>query len=469
MRYLLLTFFSFFILSRGIFAIPKSSVVGVPTNFDSINAIVTQSAINIRSTIKKTGVFNLVSIEQSRADLQLNEYLNELVQNDVDVIVLISVYQQGPITFGELKINTTENASFQLNTGVRVKSRINQNIPLLLQRELLSAIKEIPLYVEAKRINNTTVIDAGTYSGLEKGKTYSSSDNYQITMRTTGRFVSEVTENIPEKTYSINFSRNTSKLEDDIKQQITQNILRKHGAGNAYLKGQPADQRYLESLLVVNPLGNILLPGYAAYLSTSYMDLDSGVPSYESMGVAASLYLYQLLYIPVKNDFKVNFFPWIDDSNKSYHDLKTQQYLWATIPLTFTATYLDHLSLQYHHDSVLPPGIDNPAVTVLHSLIIPGGGLFYKGYRLQGWAYFGTEFALGMYAASHWGMDEGTYALYGLGVVKAAEIIHSIIIQPSYDFYTDEVYNTTDFKVSFYTLPDSFGDPVLYAGGSITF
>ncbi len=462
-------FFILFCIPGLAHALPRAVLVQMPTNYSSINAVAADSASKIKYVIENQGRIELQylpSVEGARTGAELQE---SAAQSGADMIIIVSVYQQGPVSYGELKITALNENLSEYNSGVRVKSEMLQNIPLLLQRELVVMTEKLPvIFSVTERTKGFSVIDAGSYSGLENGNMYTLQNGNIIEVVSTGRFHSIVKGKCSDTNNRIELYSDSDKLRKSIDEQITENIIRKYGAGYAYLKNTNPDRRYFESLFVVNPFGNIVIPGYGAYLSTYYMDFESPKPSYASMGACASLYLFELLYIPSVNGFNVNFFPWIQDPDKSDRDLLTQQYLWAMIPFTFTACYLDQLAVQYKHSSVLPPGLENPVSAGLHSLLIPGGGLFYKGYRTWGWAYFGTEFALGMYTAMNWKNDTGKYALYTLGAVKLGEIIHAVLIKPDYSFYTREKYNEADFRVTLYAAPENDGT-IVYAGAGTSF
>ncbi|MFW6365525.1 MAG: hypothetical protein ACOC2H_03500 [Spirochaetota bacterium] len=451
--------------SSLILAVPRAAVITEPTAFESINASATTTASGIVQLIRKTGRFTVERVSAGPEDRSVNDLMVRARQDGADIAVIISIYQQGPVSYGELKINAFDPELARFNRGVRVRSNLMQNIPVLLQREFVGFTADMPVLITPlERDGERTVIDAGTYSGLERGKTYSLTGGGAVTVHTAGRHSSVVTGQVPDDRSMIALYPDATSVEKQIDTALEENILRRYGAGYAYLKGDQPDRHYLESLLVINPLGNLFLPGYGAFLSTHYMGFENPVPSYGSMGACAALYLYELLYIPAKNGFRVNFFPWVQDPDKSDGDFRTQQFLWAMIPLTFSASYLDQLSLQYHHSSVLPPGAMDPYATALHSLVVPGGGFFYKGHRWIGWSYFAAQFGAGMYAVSHWGSDSGRYALYGLASLKAADIIHSVMIRPAYGFYSREKYDTTELRVSFNVVPEPSGSSVFYAG-----
>ena len=57
--------------------------------------------------------------------------------------------------------------------------------------------------------------------------------------------------------------------------------------------------------------------------------------------------------------------------------------------------FLDQLAHQFKTNNVLPPFFMNRNETALVlSLLIPGGGMFYKGHRLPGWGFYLSEMFL---------------------------------------------------------------------------
>jgi hypothetical protein len=149
--------------------------------------------------------------------------------------------------------------------------------------------------------------------------------------------------------------------------------------------------------------------------------------------------------------FQGNFYPWVRDSDKPARVQNLQIFLWSTIPLTFSAGYFDQLAYQFHRTEYLPPFFlyrDNMAAFL--SAVVPGGGLFYKGYRLPGWGYFFTEMSLAGYAVYNWDRgNRGRYALSAAGIIKLLEIVNAYLIPSSYRFFNLEVDRSTrDFELS---------------------
>ena len=143
---------------------------------------------------------------------------------------------------------------------------------------------------------------------------------------------------------------------------------------------------------------------------------------------------------------KCNFFPWNQDSDKPDGVRRLHVLLWATIPLNYSVAYLDQLASILDRTSHLPPFFyhrDCAAATL--SLFVPGGGLFYKGRRVEGWCYYLGEMALAGYGAHQWERgDRGRYAIAALGALKLVEIAHAFFAEASYRSFRREIDRETE-------------------------
>ncbi len=80
--------------------------------------------------------------------------------------------------------------------------------------------------------------------------------------------------------------------------------------------------------------------------------------------------------------FKINFFPWKEDSDKTEKMQNLQTFLWFSLPVTFSVAYMDQLAHQFAVTEHVPPFFnDRDNAAAIFSLFLPGGGLYYKGYR----------------------------------------------------------------------------------------
>lgn len=437
--------------------LPKAAVASVDNANTMYKTLSNLSVTKVQSALFSSGRFESIkdadfekfAAVRTQIDDRIEGYIQQAKNTDADVLMLTSVYMKGGFYYGEVVTKPLDNRFVILDSAIRVKSRLVDNIPLLLEKEMYAFLEKLPVFFDTIEANadNTALISAGTFSKLKANRSYQLKTGGTVTVLSAGRYASFVRFNgsVPEEGALLDYPN----VDDEYlyaEQQIEENIIRKYGAGYAYAKGMDPNKRYMESLAVINPFGNIVLPGFGSYLATSYMDIENTKQNYWNIGYTASSYLFCLLYVPGKNNFKVNFFPWID-GDKSDHDVRMHQFLWATIPFTFTVSYLDHMAIAYERNRIVPPGIDNEAVPLLHAIFIPGGGFFYYGRRTEGWLYYGAEMGVAYYCVDNYDNEQGKNALYLLAGVKIIDIVHSLILGSSYSYYNDErsSKNTTRF------------------------
>jgi hypothetical protein len=192
---------------------------------------------------------------------------------------------------------------------------------------------------------------------------------------------------------------------------------------------------------------NACLPVYGSFLAVEYLGFNEA--ELHTAGFATALFSFgaQLSLTEFMSGFKTNFFPWIKDSNKGEALFRLQKFLWCSIPLTFTVSYLDQLAWQMNRSQTLPPFFryGDGAAAIL-SLLFPGGGLMYKGHYAAGWGYYAAEMGAAGFAFYNLRTREGNYALGGLGVLKILEVLHAFMAEPAYPFYRLEKHGR---KISF--------------------
>jgi len=169
------------------------------------------------------------------------------------------------------------------------------------------------------------------------------------------------------------------------------------------------------------------------------------------------------MLVPALGNWDVNFFPWVN-GNKTNAQYRLGIYLWATLPVTYTVAFFNQLSYAYQKQKVLPPFFLHDDVTAfVASAIVPGGGLFYKGYRLWGHAYWLTECTLGGLLTYHW-EDGGKRAVFAGALIgiKLIELIHAVLASPAYSVYTYELSNNENVHVDVGMAPFQ-NEPCFYA------
>ena len=208
------------------------------------------------------------------------------------------------------------------------------------------------------------------------------------------------------------------------------------------LPEEPApEKRLFVSTALINSGASLCVPGYGSFLAVSSMGFENPKPALS--GIAAGFFaeMMQLAAVPASSGEHHwrSLVPWTDGGGRTRAEKRLQICLWSTIPCTWAATYFDQLAVQYEHARVLPPGFENAdASAAVWSAIIPGGGLFYKGYRSSGWGFYAAEMAAASVAAHYGWSDGGRRALCVLGAVKCAEIAIAWFVRPSYAFYSRE-------------------------------
>jgi hypothetical protein len=395
---------------------------------------------------------------------------------EADLTLIISVVQEGNASIAAIDMIKKSSSEYK---RTNLRSKILSMIPLQVEREVILLHEKIPLECTIRSIlpDRSMIITAGEFHGLRQGKSYTSDRAGKVTVIESSQYESHVTaENDcnPGDRMVFQIFTDCASERDRINREIHEQIVRRYGSEHTVMAGIPdPEKRFLEGVLVVNMGGDILLPGYGAYLSTFYMGFKDPKPAYSGMALAVGVELTQLLMVPVmtngRGSLLENIFP-ISGSGKNENQLRLHQYLWATIPFTFAVAYCDQLAYQYHQMRVLPPLFMNEdRSAVILSLLVPGGGFFYKGYREIGWGYYLTELSLGGYAFYRKGDRRGDIALWSLAGVKAIEMVSAFIAPVNYQFYRDEYNRPSSARLEISVLPDERGDLVYNLGAGIKY
>ncbi|HEY1407219.1 MAG TPA: hypothetical protein VF857_11465 [Spirochaetota bacterium] len=470
------------LMSPGLLVAQSVAVIPVHAGNDSLDAIADESASHAEKCFEHLGRFTPLSDQQilkfrktietkSETDLTAQK-ISEIT--GTDRTFLIVVFTEGSKT--SLTIHMIKKGE-ELSQKITLRTKIPSLIPLLVVREIIAMHEKIPLEVTVRKIyeNGNMLIDAGDFNLLQQNASYPINGGGLLRIVTSGRFESIATSdrkfNNGQKIELTVFPEISSEKEQNEK-AIHHEIVKQYGAEFTIQKGIPdPEKRFVEGVLVVSMGGSLILPAYGSFLSTYYMGFNNPEPAYSGLILSASLEAGSLFSIPLKTD-KSNWRSYlpIKNDSKSEKELRLQQYLWWTIPVTFAVTYCDQLSYQYDFRRVLPPLFDNPDRTAaILSVAIPGGGLFYKGYREIGWGYYLTEFALGGYAAFNKGKRTSHRALIALGGIKCIEVMSAAILSPSYRFYRDEYDRPYVPKLSLAIIPDDTKKASITAGVTFSF
>lgn len=361
----------------------------------------------------------------------------------VDIYISLSFGQSGKVNYADMKIRAMRDEWKHIEKSRRVQSKIPKNIPALLSKEIALVHKTIPIAAKVLEIpeKGFARISAGEWNGISAGAYTTDKGTIHVVQTAKYQSIVKSVHLQKDELLKLHVYPKISAITTELDEIILHNTIKTYAIAEKQLKNDNDELRCLSATCVINPGGSACLGGYGAFLSTYYLGFQNPAPAIDGIVISSLVYATQLFAIPAWSMFQSNFFPWVRDSDKTERQQHLHVFLWATIPLTFSAAFFDQLAYQCHRSEVLPPYFlycDNTAA--LLSAIIPGGGLFYKGYRHTGWAYFLSQMALGSYCAYHW--DDGNnrkYSLMGFAAIKALEILHAYFARPSYLFFTSEI------------------------------
>ncbi len=451
--YGVLIFFLFLSNPTQIFAgnnTSKANVIVFAHESQSVqmNAIAGTTVMKIKETCNRLGRF--LPVEDSVESYAYNVLIKTQRKNftetaeklglDFYIAVKISPKLRGFI--GTLEIVPVNKDYIRLKQTITVDAAVIMNIPFKLCRELAYLHQSLPLRAAIiKKISEQRyIIDAGQWHGLKEG-TYRLRNGSSLKVISTGRYSSLAEPESAEQTSFLfelypDVGNEVSRLE----RRMELNIDEQYGSANTILKSTDAGKQFVRAACVINPGANACLPGYGSYLATEYMGFKKTRPDYAGILTGTGVILSHLTLTEFMTGFRSNFFPWIRDDDKSAKQQRLQWFMFGTLPLGMTASYFHQLSSQYEYTRHLPPFFETrDEAAVCFSVIVPGGGLFYKGYRFTGWAYYFSEIFLGGYGTYHSGQKKSIYAFGALGLIKGIEIIHAAFAPVAYDFYQREI------------------------------
>ena len=394
----------------------------------------------------------------------------------VDIYAVSSITMAGNDIIGTLTIVPLTGRYQRLKKTLYLRCRIPLNMPLKLAREIAQLHADLPIEADIieKREGRLRLINAGQWHGLSSGAVRISGGETVI-VKTVGRYQSlvELPPSMTEaRSITIPAYPPIQKIIGDIEERIDFNTNYKYGLANTGIKGIDPEKKFAQGMCLVNPGANACLPGYGSYLATSYMGFKKTAPSVPGILASTLLIVTHFILPEAMGKFKINFFPGVMDSDKTRQLSNLQIFSWATLPLTVSAAYLDQLSYQFTSNSILPPFFMNRNETALVlSAFIPGGGYFYKGYRMPGWSFYLSELFLAGLCV--YKKDDKKYLLYGgiaLGGVKLVELISVFFCTSSYSFHNIEREGPLQpGSLSFSIDPTQGGGLVYHAGYSMRF
>ncbi len=381
---------------------------------------------------------------EAKKNLRENEnvYIKTAGILKFDLYVLVSAYQLGNLIYSDIKVVPINPEYNNLEKTIKLRSKIKLNIALKTGKEIAVLHKNLPVNAVIIKAygNDTYLINAGEWQGIKNNGNYKLPE-HNIQVIQTGRFDSIVKIPAAKKEgehIKIQIFPDIDKINNELDDDISRNTVSKYELDAQGIQGA-TEKRLVEGICVINMCSNACIPGYGAFLSTSYLGFKDPKPDMPGVTLSTSIIAMQFLLPELMTDFKINFLPWKQDSNKTEKMQDLQKFLWATLPVTFSTAYMDQLAYQFTSTEHLPPFFkDKDNMAAVFSLFLPGGGLFYKGYRLAGWGFYFSEMLTAGYAVYNYGSNSGKYALYALGAIKLFDIIYAYIASPSYSFYNLE-------------------------------
>jgi hypothetical protein len=329
----------------------------------------------------------------------------------------------------------------------KIYARIPANIAAKCAREIALHISKTKLKCRVTdKTDGVIRLNAGQWHGLSAGRYRTSAGYADIT--SADRFTSSAVESVlsPGDVIEFEIYPDTVMFIKKINREIDENSARFYGTDTSLNKRRGSAKESIIGTCVINQGASFCLPGYGSFLSVEYMGIEKGEPDMYGVFAIGTLTALHLTLPSMMNSFDVNFLPWIMDDDKEKQDQRLQYYLWGTLPLTFSVSFYNQLAYQYHRKSLLPPLFeDHDTTAAAVSVFIPGGGMFYKGRRLEGWCFYLSEISLGAYAVYEWDKTSGKAAAGGLLLLKAAEIALSYAVSPSYKVYRTETGSADSF------------------------
>ena len=421
-----------------------------------VDAVTVESAKEITAVINNLGI--LFPAELNKINNALTEanasgtddvYKKAAEFLEVDIYITVMCYKRGNNTFGDARIFQLNGRYGKVSKNILVKSSIAVNVPLKLAREIAYLHEKLNLSGDVlKNEAGTGLISLGQRNNISTGS-YQTTEGKTLIVIEADRYTSKVKlpDGFSDKTVTLEKQSNYNKEIRRLDNILDANLIYKSGLKNTFLKGEDPEKRLVTAVAFINPLTTTIIPVYGAYLSAGYLGFDgqSTNSSHEPSGIGLAytgvVLLTQILLPEIVAGFTVNYWPWIEGGAKTAAMQNFQIFMFATIPLTGTAAFLDQLAYLFNKSDKIIPFFDNRDWTaMMFSIFIPGGGLFYKGWRIFGWSYFTSEMVLAGFGFYYLGNTEYSgYFFLAYAVLKLGEILHAYFINPGYNYYNNEM------------------------------
>ncbi len=396
--------------------------------------------------------YRKAAIEKSEGTDRENLYRNTALYLKADLYAVITSYDENGDYVLKLDLIPITSRYSSLKSVIIVRSRIPENIPLKAAREFASLLKMLTLKIDVIKIQDdgSAVINSGQWHGLESG--VYPTDAGSIKIKNVSRYsaVAEGKSFAEGESFELKLIPQLEKYIKKINQDIVENTVKFYGSDGFLDKKEGRVKESIKGTCVINQGANFCLPGYGSFLSVEYMGIDKGKPDYAGVAIASSLTAVHLGLVPLLTDFKVQFVPWMEDDGRTRQMERLNYFMWGTLPLTFTASFYNQLVYNYREKNLLPPQFaDYDTSAAVVSLFVPGGGMFYKGYRWTGWGIYLGEISMAGYAVYTEDRDRRNILIGSLAVIKCAEIAASYFIPPSYNYFNREISSAdnTDFSI----------------------
>jgi hypothetical protein len=438
-------------------------VFGVHQRNIRINTLTSRSVQEVTKAINQLGRF--VPEDSHRVENAMRTIVNQDVYKrfsgvsknlGLDLYISIVTFRRGQTYYGEMRIIPLNQIYGFMRKTIRVRSRVSINLPVKLAREIARLHKKIPLHftVLQKIKEGEYRISAGQWHGLSP-KTYMLKSGRLLTVKRLFRYESVVSITGSHVSRGIiPIYPETASLLEEMQNDILWNTVYKYSMAHKMKKGSDPKKKFVESL-AMNLGGNIFLPVYSMFLTTGYMGMQQKEVSVAGVVISSIYYLSHFLTPEIIGGFNVSFWPWEKDANKWQGLQNLQIFLWSSLPLLFTAGYLDQLAFQAIENHYLPPFFRRQNLTAFAlSFLVPGGGYFYKGHRALGWIFYTVEMGLASFSVYSMYEDYALYVWIALGVVKIVDLVLAYFIPSGYKFFhrefnrTGEAHFVPDIRIS---------------------
>ena len=395
--------------------------------------------------------YKKAAIEKSEGADRDVLYRNTAIYLEADIYAVINSYDENGDYVLKIELIPLNDKYKELRFTKITRSRLPENIPCKAARQFAEILKNVSLKTEVIKIldDGSAVINSGQWHGIKSANYATDSGNIMITNISRYTSVARGITFTEGQTIDFRIFPDLQNYINKINREIKENTVRVYGTDEVLDKREGRVKESIKGTCIINQGASFCLPGYGSFLSVDYMGIEKGIPDYAGVLITASLTALHLGLVPVMTDYKVNFFPWIKDSGRTDQIQRLNYFMWGTLPLTFTASFFSQLEYNYTRINLLPPQfVDHDLSASLISLFVPGGGLFYKGYRWTGWGVYIGELSLAGYAVYTEDKDKRNLYLGSLAVIRCAEVIASYIIPPSYKFFNHELSSAGDVDFS---------------------